>query len=52
MSVDLYPLAPLEQVENTPSGRDGIPADLEEDLRVYGCKLITEAGVLLNQFVV
>ena len=52
MSVDLYPLASLEQIENTPSRLDGIPAELEEDLRVYGCKLITEAGVLLNQYVV
>jgi len=52
MSVDLYPLASLEQIENTPSRLDGIPAEIEEDLRVYGCKLITEAGVLLNQCVV
>jgi hypothetical protein len=52
MSVDLYPLASLEQIENTPSRLDGIPAELEEDLRAYGCKLITEAGVLLNQCVV
>jgi len=51
MSVDLYPLASLEQIENTPSRLEGIPAELEEDLRVYGCKLITEAGVLLNQYV-
>ena len=51
MSVDLYPLASLEQIENTPSRLDGIPAELEEDLRAYGCKLITEAGVLLNQYV-
>lgn len=52
MSADLYPLASLEQIENTPSRLDGIPAELEEDLRTYGCKLITEAGVLLNQYVV
>lgn len=49
MSADLYPLATLEQIENTPSRQDGIPAELEEDLRIYGCKLISEAGVLLNQ---
>ena len=48
---DLYPLASLEQIENTPSRLDGIPAELEEDLRAYGCKLIAEAGVLLNQYV-
>lgn len=52
MSVDLYPLASLEQIENTPSRLDGIPAWLEEDLRAYGCKLIAEAGVLLTQYVV
>ena len=52
MSVDLYPLASLEQIESTPSRLDGIPAEFEEDLRTYGCKLITEAGVLLNQYVV
>ena len=51
MSVDLYPLASLEQIENTPSRLDGIPTGLEEDLRTYGCKLIAEAGVLLNQCV-
>lgn len=51
MSVDLYPLASLEQIENTPSRFDGIPDELEEDLRAYGCKLITEAGILLNQYV-
>jgi len=51
MSVDLYPLASLEQIENTPSRLDGIPVELEEDLRAYGCKLITEAGVLLSQYV-
>ena len=52
MSVDLCPLAPLEQIENTPSRLDGIPTWLEEDLRGYGCKLIAEAGVLLNQYAV
>ncbi|KAA1474878.1 cyclin-like protein [Dentipellis sp. KUC8613] len=45
----LYPLASLSQVERTPSGEDGIPADLEEDLRAYGCKLIHQAGILLKQ---
>ena len=51
MSVDLYPLASPEQILNTPSRLDGIPAELEEGLRVYGCKLIAEAGVLLKQYV-
>jgi hypothetical protein len=48
----LYPLASLSQIQSTPSHEDGIPADLEEDLRAYGCKLIHQAGLLLKQFVV
>lgn len=50
MSVRLYPLASLSQIEKTPSMQDGVPADLEEDLRTYGCKLIRQAGVLLKQY--
>ncbi|KAF5386773.1 hypothetical protein D9615_001660 [Tricholomella constricta] len=49
MSGTLYPLASLSQMEKTPSREDGIPEDLEEDLRAYGCKLIHQAGILLNQ---
>ncbi|TFL07705.1 cyclin-like protein [Pterulicium gracile] len=45
----LYCLASLSQVENTPSSQDGIPQGLEEDLRAYGCKLIQQAGILLDQ---
>lgn len=51
MHVDLVPLASTSQIERTPSGVDGIPADLEEDLRAFGCKLIHEAGILLKQYV-
>lgn len=50
MSAHLYPLASLSQIEKTPSMQDGVPADLEEDLRAYGCKLIRQAGVLLKQY--
>ncbi|KAJ7445731.1 cyclin-like protein [Mycena galericulata] len=49
MSTALYPLATLAQIERTPSREDGIPEDLEEDLRAYGCKLIHQAGILLRQ---
>ena len=49
MSTSLYPLASLVQIEKTPSREDGIPEDLELDLRAYGCKLIHEAGILLKQ---
>ena len=51
MSTQLYPLASLTQIEKTPSREDGIPAELEEDLRAYGCKLIQQAGILLKQYV-
>jgi len=36
MSPTLYPLASLSQMEKTFSREDGIPEDLEEDLRAYG----------------
>ncbi|KAK7049284.1 hypothetical protein VNI00_005885 [Paramarasmius palmivorus] len=49
MSSHLYPLATLAQIEHTPSKEDGIPSELEEDLRAYGAKLIQEAGILLKQ---
>ncbi|KAJ7632203.1 cyclin-like protein, partial [Roridomyces roridus] len=49
MSTSLYPLASLAQIQQTPSREDGIPDDLEEDLRAYGCKLIHQAGILLRQ---
>ncbi|KAJ7074253.1 cyclin-like protein [Mycena amicta] len=45
----MYTLASLGQIERTPSSLDGIPQQLEEDLRAYGCKLIHEAGILLKQ---
>lgn len=51
MASTLYPLASLEQIERTPSREDGMPEDLEEDLRAYGCKLIHQAGILLKQYV-
>ncbi|EED78606.1 predicted protein [Postia placenta Mad-698-R] len=49
MSTSLYPLASLAQIEKTPSREDGIPDELEQDLRAYGCKMIHEAGILLKQ---
>ncbi|KAJ8581693.1 cyclin-like protein [Rhizopogon salebrosus TDB-379] len=49
MPADLVPLASTSQIEHTPSKENGIPADLEEDLRAFGCKLIHEAGILLKQ---
>ncbi|KII88710.1 hypothetical protein PLICRDRAFT_41923 [Plicaturopsis crispa FD-325 SS-3] len=49
MSAALHPLASLSQIERTPSRSDGIPYELEEDLRAYGCKLVHQAGILLKQ---
>ena len=43
-----HPLASLAQVLLTPSAKDGLPADLENDLRVAGCMLIQEAGIMLK----
>lgn len=51
MSTSLYPLASLAQIEKSPSRDDGIPKEIEEDLRAYGCKLIHQAGILLKQCV-
>ncbi len=48
----LYPLASLSQIQSTPSAQDGVPHSIEEDLRAYGCKLIHQAGILLNQSVI
>lgn len=44
----LNTLATAEQYRDTPSSQDGISADLEEELRVYGCQLIQQAGILLE----
>ena len=47
----LHPLASLSQIQSTPSAQDAVPHNIEEDLRAYGCKLIHQAGILLNQSV-
>jgi hypothetical protein len=44
----LNTLASPEQIALTPSRQDGIPEDLEDELRVYGCQLIQQAGILLD----
>ncbi|KAF8590458.1 cyclin-like protein [Ramaria rubella] len=49
MSSHLYPLATLAQIAKTPSKEDGIPQEVEDELRTYGCKLIQQAGILLKQ---
>ncbi|CEQ40805.1 SPOSA6832_02454 [Sporobolomyces salmonicolor] len=42
----LNPLAPLGQP--TPSALDGVPPDMERELRAYGALLIQQAGVMLK----
>ncbi|OZJ04998.1 hypothetical protein BZG36_02116 [Bifiguratus adelaidae] len=42
----LNPRPTLEQLECSPSRRDGISSDLEEDMRGIGCRLIQDAGIL------
>lgn len=37
-----------EEFYNTPSRKEGIDELTEFDLRVYGCELIQEAGILLK----
>lgn len=37
-----------EQLENSPSRQDGIDKDTEANLRMYGCELIQEAGIMLG----
>ncbi len=49
VNIMLQPLASPEQRGETPSMTDGLPEELEEDLRAYGCKLIQQAGILLKQ---
>ncbi|XP_074274802.1 cyclin-L1-1 [Silene latifolia] len=37
-----------EQLENSPSRKDGIDEETETMLRIYGCDLIQESGILLR----
>ena len=43
-----HPLATLAQIVTSPSKRDGVPGNLEGDLKVAGCMLIQEAGIMLE----
>ena len=46
-SLDNFYLSPAE-LEDSPSRRAGVAAEVEEQLRCYGCELIQEGGVLLK----
>ena len=39
-----------EQLENTPSRKEGIDEATETTLRIYGCDLIQESGILLKLY--
>ena len=41
---------PPDELEKTPSRADGVEADVEEELRMLGCELIQEAGILLKLY--
>ncbi|KAJ1799926.1 hypothetical protein LPJ59_001481 [Coemansia sp. RSA 2399] len=42
------PLLTLEQISASPSETQGLPKDLETDMRAYGCHLIEAAGIVLR----
>lgn len=39
-----------EQLTNSPSRKDGIDEATETSLRIYGCDLIQESGILLRLY--
>lgn len=39
-----------EQLSNSPSRKDGIDEPTETNLRIYGCDLIQESGILLRLY--
>jgi len=43
-----HPLATVAQIVRTPSAADGVPSQLEADLRTVGCMMIQEAGVMME----
>jgi len=42
------PLASTSQLIATPSMKNGVPKQVEDDLRVAGCMMIQEAGIMLG----
>lgn len=46
-ALDNFYLTP-EELENSPSRKDGIDRETETTLRLYGCQIIQEATVLLG----
>src|SRR5437762_1932717 len=43
-----HPILSLEQIQNTPSRKNGVSDRNETTMRVFGCQLIQDAGILLK----
>ena len=41
-------ILPSEKLDETPSMKDGLDRDTENDIRFYGCELIQISGLLLK----
>lgn len=48
-AIDTFYL-PDEQLQDSPSRKDGIDETTETTLRIYGCDLIQESGILLRLY--
>jgi len=41
-------IIPSEKLDETPSMKDGLDRDTENDLRMFGCEMVQTAGILLK----
>ena len=41
-------ILPNEKIDETPSMKDGLDRDSENELRMFGCEMIQTAGLLLR----
>jgi transcription initiation factor TFIIIB Brf1 subunit/transcription initiation factor TFIIB len=48
MIIAEHTLLSIEQIKNTPSRKENIDEQLEDTMRVFGCNLIQDAGILLK----
>ena len=47
-AIDNFYVSEEDLVNNTPSRKDGVSFETETQLRIYGCELIQEGGILLK----
>ena len=47
-TLDNFYLTEEQLRDDSPSRRDGVDAETEAALRVYGCEIVQEAGILLS----